>query len=1092
MHPFKKAVFLGVAIILIFSAGCSMGASSQSGGLIISEVVSSNSNSLTDPVFGKPDWVELCNTSPNPINLLDYSIAESSKSRFVFPDITIAPGEYMIVYCCSMIEGITSDNLCTGFKLSKSGTTLILSGPNVVIGKLDIPALVTDISYGITKNGTYAFFGIPTPGAANTTESSPDLAGLESDKNVSLKINEVMPKTSSNAESSWAEIFNSGDKTIELSDYYITEDLSDITKARLPEKQLGAGEYTIIKFTGDTGADEIPFKLGSNETLLAISNNFGAVIDDMSWSAAILPGMSAGRENNSTVYFIEPTPSSANNTQYTEEAALLEGISDVRINEILLKNDFSLIDQDGDRSEWVELYNASQTTVSLLGYSLSDREDDPLKWRLPDIELGAGQYLIVFLSGKNRTGDELHANFSLGDGDSKLLLSNINAGTVQTVDLPAERKDNVSYGFSSDVQWLFYYQPTPSAENSTQGFADMAQVESRMPELRINEVATVGEAKKKDQKDWVELRNQLSSDINLSGFFLSDNKNDLQKWPLGNITVKAGGYKVVDEYQNGDGSGEIKISSSGEKIYLSTPEGEVIDQFDTGVLRPGTSRGLTSDNTPALFDTPTPGKENGGEVLQGYCAVPVFSVNGGYKKSSFKLEISTPTQGGTIHYTLDGSTPTAKSTAYSGPVEISKTTPVRAITVASGRLRSDETVATYLFEDPHSLPVVCLSMTSRDFKTVYKSTRYNKQERGGYVEYYEADGTLGVRFPAGLRIAGAGTIEDHAPQLSINLYLRGGYGRSSVTYPFFEGYDITTFKSLSLRNMGAWQDDTRLKDAFISMAVNGMNIDNAQSKFAVVYINGKYWGLYEFKENQNEDYFASKHGIDRDKVVMVRGNKYNVETIRTDRDIVDLYALAQRNMNDPDNFEKYTSFADSDYFMDYLIAETFFYCNDTYNQKYAHTADNTMKWRPIFYDFDICFSSKSSVNFHTFFRDIYVRGAPLYGGRPRETWMYLYNAFIKNDEWEQKFIERYAEVLNTVLATDNLLKLYDGMVDSIESEIPRTADKWPYPRNLEKNWKGDAASLRKIIEVRRDYVIKALKNYFDISDERMGELFPNG
>ena len=208
----------------------------------------------------------MCNTSGSPINLLDYSIAKSNNIKFNFPDLTIAPGEYMIVYCCQEIEGVTSDNFCTGFKLSKSGTTLMLSAPNGVIQKLEVPALETDISYGVTGDGTYAYFGIPTPGSANTTESSPDLAGLESDKTVSLIINELMPKASTNAESSWAEILNAGNGTIELSDYYITEDLSDTTKARLPKMQLGAGEYAIIKFTGDTGADEIPFKLGSNET----------------------------------------------------------------------------------------------------------------------------------------------------------------------------------------------------------------------------------------------------------------------------------------------------------------------------------------------------------------------------------------------------------------------------------------------------------------------------------------------------------------------------------------------------------------------------------------------------------------------------------------------------------------------------------------------------------------------------------------------------------------------------------------------------------------------------------------------------------
>lgn len=1090
MQLLKRTVFIFIALLLIFTTGCSVGASSQGGGLIISEVVTSNSNSLIDPVFGKPDWIELCNTSSNPINLVGYSIAESSNSIYDFPDVTIAPDEYMILYCCAAISGVTSDKLCTGFKLSKAGATIILSSQNSTIQKLDVPALETDISYGVTTEGKYAYFGIPTPGAANTTESSADLAGLESDKTVSLKINEVMPKAASNAEYGWAEIFNAGNKTVELSDYYITEDLSDPTKARLPEKQLAAGEYAVVKFTGGTGADEVPFKLGSNEPLLAVSNNFGAIIDNFTWDSAILPGMSAGRENNSAVYFIEPTPGAVNGSQHTEGVTLNEGISDVRINEILLKNDFSLIDQDGDRSEWVELYNSSQSTVSLLGYALSDKKDDPLKWRLPDIQLGAGEYIIVFLDGKNRTADELHTNFSLGGGDSDLLLSNINTGAVQTVTLPAERKNNISYGLSPDGKWLFYYQPTPSAENNAQGFADIAQVESRTASVRINEVATVSEPKVGDP-DWVELYNQLPDDINLSGFFLSDDKNDLKKWALGDITIKSGGYKVIDEYKNDNKSGVIKISSSGEKIFLSNAQGEVIDLFDTGVLRPGKSRGLTSDNTVALFDTPTPGKENSGEVLQGYCAAPVFSISGGYHKSSFELEMSAQTPGSTIHYTLDGSAPTADSAVYSAPIPISKTTPVRARTFAADKLSSDETVATYLFGDEHSLPVICLSISESDKSYIFGGVkRDDRRERGGYVEYYEPGGALGVSFPAGMRIAGNST-RTYA-QKSINLYLRSGYGRSSVTYPFFEGYDITTFKSLSLRDMG--QDQySRLRDVFVSMAVNGMNINNAQSKFAVLYINGKYNGLYELKENQNEQYLASKHGINADDVVMIRGNTNAIDNGTSD-DIKEMYTLADKMIANPGNqdyFNEFSSRADSDYFMDYIIAETFFDCYDTYNQKFAHTDDNTLKWRPLFYDFDFCLDRTNGNIFWLFNQKEYLRHEANSLVPIGITNMRLFYAFLKNDEWRDKFIKRYAEVLNTILTTDKLLALYDQMVDSIKSEMPATIEKWKMPASMSK-WNSNRADLRKNIENRRKNIKKQLQDYYNISDAEMKELFPNG
>jgi hypothetical protein len=1098
MRFVKIALSVILALVPILAAGCSTGVSAVSGGLVISEVVSSDSNSVVDTVLGKPDWIEIWNSSKKSINLKDYSISESNSKKYVFPDVNVEAGAYLLVYCCSAPGDAATDKLCTGFKISKNGLVLTLSSASGRIQELKVPALQTDVSYGLTPDGKeYAYFAVPTPGAANTTEYKKDIAGLESDKTVQLKINEVLPQSASTEDPyGWVEIFNAGQKAIKLSDYYISENPSDPTKAKLPDKQLEAGGYALIKFTGQEGADQVPFKISKAENTLEIANNFGALIDKLSWEAPVIPGISLGHgDSGSAVYYLSPTPGVQNGSDSIKSIKLAEGTGDVKINEILLKNTFSSIDSDGDRSPWVELYNSSQSAVSLSGCSLSDDKADPVKWHFPDVQIEANSYLVVYLSGKNRTtGNELHTNFKIGAQDKELCLSDIRKGTMQVIDIPAERQDNISYGLSKDGQWLFYPQPTPGAVNANQGFTKVNSTTASSAGLKINEVVSAHTAKSGDP-DWVEIYNESSDSMNLKGYYLSDTKSNLKKWPVQDMAVKAGGYGVIEKYKTEGGTAAISISISGETLYLSNPDGQVIDEYETGVLRPGNSSGLLADGKKMIFDTPTKGDKNSSGTVQGYCSEPVFSVPGGHQKGTVTLTITTATDGAAIHYTLDGSTPTANSDQYTGPLSVKKPSgaegvTVKAIAIKSGMLQSDEMVATYLFDAPHNLPVVCLSISPGDKSIVLNSTRDNKREREGYAEYYEGDGSLGVKFPAGLRIAGAGTITNHAPQISINLYLRGGYGQSSVTYPFFDGYNTATFKSLTLRDMGWNQDPTRLKDVFVPMAVNGLNVDNMQSKFATVYINGRYWGLYEFKENQNEKYFASKHGVDSDKVVVIRGNKYNVETVKSDPDIVALYALAKKNMNNSDTWTKYTSLVDSDYFMDYLVAETFFGCYDTYNQKFAHTTDNAMKWRPIMYDFDMCLSS-SNVNFGTFFQESYVRRAATSTDKAHVTDMSLYFAFYKNDEWREKFILRYAEVLNTVFTTDRLLSLYDGMVDSIRSEIPRTVQRWNMPHSSSQ-WDKDQKALRNIIKARRDMAKNKLKSYFELSDSRMKELFPNG
>ena len=89
-------------------------------------------------------------------------------------------------------------------------------------------------------------------------------------------------------------------------------------------------------------------------------------------------------------------------------------------SEFLAVNDGGLSDADGDSPDWIELYNSGSEAASLGGWYLSDDSEDLFKWPLPEMDLGAGSYLVVFASGKDRraAGGELHTNFSLdGDGE---------------------------------------------------------------------------------------------------------------------------------------------------------------------------------------------------------------------------------------------------------------------------------------------------------------------------------------------------------------------------------------------------------------------------------------------------------------------------------------------------------------------------------------------------------------------------------------------------------------------------------------------------------------------------------------------------
>ncbi|MEM7231548.1 MAG: CotH kinase family protein [Planctomycetota bacterium] len=146
------------------------------------------------------------------------------------------------------------------------------------------------------------------------------------------------------------------------------------------------------------------------------------------------------------------------------------------INEVLAKNTFSSVDEDGDASDWVELLNAGEETVELNGYRLSDRADEPAGWSFPSIRLSPGEFLLVWCSGKDRRGPqatELHTSFRVSAGESIFLWSE-EGNLVRQIELPKTQTEDHSFGFRDGDRATptFFLWPTPGERNDAPSSED--------------------------------------------------------------------------------------------------------------------------------------------------------------------------------------------------------------------------------------------------------------------------------------------------------------------------------------------------------------------------------------------------------------------------------------------------------------------------------------------------------------------------------------------------------------------------------------------------------------------------------------------
>jgi hypothetical protein len=116
----------------------------------------------------------------------------------------------------------------------------------------------------------------------------------------------------------------------------------------------------------------------------------------------------------------------------------------------MASNSSSLIDEDGDHSDWIEIQNRGDMAIDLAGWHLSDEADNLDKWEFPSVNLDPGAFLIVFASNKDRAvaGGQLHTDFELAAGGEYLALTAPDETTIATEfapEYPAQATD-VSYG----------------------------------------------------------------------------------------------------------------------------------------------------------------------------------------------------------------------------------------------------------------------------------------------------------------------------------------------------------------------------------------------------------------------------------------------------------------------------------------------------------------------------------------------------------------------------------------------------------------------------------------------------------------------
>ncbi|MBT4483900.1 MAG: hypothetical protein HOC71_09510, partial [Candidatus Latescibacteria bacterium] len=586
------------------------------------------------------------------------------------------------------------------------------------------------------------------------------------------------------------------------------------------------------------------------------------------------------------------------------------------INEFMSSNSKTIEDEDGDYSDWIEIYNAGSSPADLTGYGLSDRADDSLKWIFPDYTLDAGEHLLIFASGKDRKAVVKHWETVITQGDEWKYFP---GSTVTPNDWPDLDFDDSGwdsgpsgFGFGDDDDETIINQVTAFYIRKKFNVEDVANISQCLLQIdyddafvayingteiaRANIPGTVGTPPPNFQTSTESIEAKMYSGGNPSVFSI-DNIQSLLNAGENVLAIQVHNRNILDTDltaipfltfgmsappANPRGLPEIlrfsltnslhtnfKINITGETLVLADSTGIIVDQVDAIQLTPDMSRGRLADGGTewVYFSEPTPGTGNAAQGYGDYAALVTASIPGGLYDNIVTVELSVNSSNAEIRYTLDGAEPTESSTKYVNPISIDKTSVLRARAFEVGFLPGKINTNTYLINEQTTLPIVSLSTDPDNFfseETGIYVNYWREWEKPVHLEFFEPDGTQGFETDAGATIYGQGT--RGYPEKTLAIYLRDKYGYESVNYQIFPDLPITEFKSFLLRSSG---NDFKLRftmfrDPLQQELVKDIDIDNQAYRPSIVFINGEYWGIHNIREKLNESYIESHHGVDRE------------------------------------------------------------------------------------------------------------------------------------------------------------------------------------------------------------------------------------
>jgi hypothetical protein len=622
-----------------------------------------------------------------------------------------------------------------------------------------------------------------------------------------------------------------------------------------------------------------------------------------------------------------------------------------------------------------------------------------------------------------------------------------------------------------------------------------------------------------DYEDWFELYNNSDSPIDLNGFYLSDKIDNPIKWQFTeSFIVPANDYAII--YASGqdvmsaegqEGSAphtNFKLSQTryNEYLVISNDAGELMYYIDIIPTQLNHSFGRTTDSSPSwsVFSTPSPGASNL-NAFPRYASTPIFDTEAGFFSSPIDLAINTEDAGVLIYYTLNGDWPTDNDFLYAeididgtisqggDPISVDETTVVRAIIYDKfgQNLPSFVETNTYFINSDHTTYVISVSGDMVD-----NLLNGNQIEPIGSFEMFDINGT---------QIDEAvGEFNKHGndswayAQRGFDYITRDQYGYNyAIRSQIFNIKDREEFQRLILK--GAANDNypftfgspAHIRDSYVHSLsqVGDLRMDERTHESCVVYVNGDYWGVYDVREKVDDlDFLEYYYDQGEGNVDFLKtwGNTWTEFGDNTTQqewgDLVDF--IVDNDMTVEANYDYVKDIYNTGSLIDYFILNSYVVAMDWLNWNTAwwrgkNPDGDKKKWRYALWDMDATFGHY--VNY-TGIPDTGPEADPCdpeqLGDPGGQGHVPIINSLFENSEFEADYINRYADLSNSLFSCDFMIAHLDSLINIITPEMPRQIERWG--GNLTE-WESNVQELRDFILTRcSEVIVSGMEDCYDV------------